>query len=41
MINVKKLPKFKYHPNLYVGDMVTFKEGTCQCCGKNVSSYIE
>lgn len=35
------LPKFKYYPNLYKGDMVVFKEDICQCCGKKVDAYIE
>ncbi|MCI8422221.1 MAG: CbrC family protein [Lawsonibacter sp.] len=34
-------PMFKYHPNLYNSEMVTFQEGVCQCCGKPVDAYIQ
>ena len=34
-------PIFKYHPNLYSSEEVTFGKGTCQCCGKEVDAYIE
>lgn len=33
--------KFKYHPNVYEDDIVVHKNGVCQCCGKQVSEYIE
>lgn len=38
---VKSLPKFKYHPNLYTNRIVTFANGKCQCCEKEVNAYIE
>lgn len=38
---IKSLPKFKYHPNLYNSNIVTFKNGICQCCGKEVKAYID
>lgn len=38
---IKSLPKFKYHPNLYANGMVTFANGICQCCEKEVKAYIE
>jgi len=39
---IKSLPKFKYHPNLYVNDdIVVFKKAICQCCGKETRAYIE
>lgn len=41
MENTNSLPKFKYHPNLYESDVVIFKKGICQCCGKEVEAYIE
>lgn len=41
MKDVKDLPKFKYHPNLYEGDKVTWADGVCECCGKKVGAYIE
>jgi uncharacterized protein CbrC (UPF0167 family) len=35
---ISKLPKFKYHPNIYdkekVLDGVQFDNNVCQCCGK-------
>ena len=35
--NSLKLPKFKYHPNVYdkekVLDAVQFDNNVCQCCG--------
>lgn len=38
---IKSLPKFKYHPNLYNNDIVTFKNGICQCCKNETKAYIE
>lgn len=38
---IKSLPKFKYHPNLYTNNIVTFADGKCQCCEKEVKAYIE
>lgn len=38
---IKSLPKFKYHPNLYTNEIVTFANGKCQCCEKKVNAYIE
>lgn len=38
---INKLPKFKYHPNLYNDDIVIFDKETCQCCGKEVEAYID
>lgn len=42
--DLSKLPKFKYHPNIYdpekVCDGVIFGEGVCQCCGKAVDVYV-
>ena len=32
---------FKYHPNIYEEDILVHGNGTCQCCGKSVSEYIE
>lgn len=40
MCDIKNLPVFKYHPNLYDSDKVIFGEGTCQCCGREVAAYI-
>lgn len=40
MNDVKMLPKFKYHPNLYKNEIVTYESGVCQCCGKEVEAYI-
>ena len=37
---ISKLPKFKYHPNLYHNDDVKFERGVCQCCGKKVDAYV-
>lgn len=39
--SISNLPKFKYHPNLYDDAIVIFDEGTCECCGKEVSAFIE
>lgn len=43
-MNLSKLPKFKYHPNLYDPEKapgaLVFKEGVCQCCGKKTDVYI-
>lgn len=39
--SINNLPKFKYHPNLYDDPIVVFDEEICQCCGKEVSAYIE
>jgi len=38
---IERLPKFKYHPNLYTNNIVTFAKGTCQCCNKEVDAYVE
>ena len=35
------IPKFKYHPNIETDDIVIYKDGICQCCGKKVNAYIE
>ncbi len=39
-----RLPKFKYHPNIYdtekVLDGVRFEEGICQCCGAKTDVYV-
>lgn len=40
MSDINKLPKFKYHPNVYQSGIVTFEKGTCQCCEKEVTAYI-
>ncbi len=40
MKNIIGLPQFKYHPNLYLSDMVTFETNVCNCCGKKVHAYI-
>lgn len=41
---ISKLPKFRYHPNIYdtdkVLDAVTFGENTCQCCGEKTEVYV-
>ncbi len=37
----EELPEFRYHPNLYKGQDVTFQQGVCQCCGKTVDAYVE
>ncbi len=39
--DIENLPKFKYHPNLYEGDIVEFCKGVCDCCGREVSAYIQ
>lgn len=36
-----KLPKFKYHPNLYSTPMVSFGEGVCNCCKQKTVAYID
>ena len=33
--------RFKYHPNIYDDDILVRKSGICQCCGRQVSEYIE
>ena len=42
--NSLKLPKFKYHPNVYdkekVLDAVQFDNNVCQCCG-NKTDVLE
>ena len=38
---IKTLPKFEYHPNVYKNGIVTFKNGVCICCGKEVKAYIK
>lgn len=40
MKDMRMLPKFKYHPNLYESGAVTFESVICQCCGKAVDAYI-
>ena len=37
---IKKLPKFYYHPNVYENDIVEFKKGICDCCGKEAKAYL-
>ena len=37
----KIMPKFKYHPNLYENDILTYEKGVCQCCKKEVDTYIQ
>ena len=36
-----KLPKFKYHPNLYHTGIVSYGSKVCNCCGKTVEAYID
>lgn len=42
--NSLKLPKFKYHPNVYdkekVLDAVQFDNNVCQCCGNKTDVYV-
>lgn len=42
--NFLKLPKFKYHPNVYdkekVLDAVQFDNNVCQCCGNKTDVYV-
>lgn len=38
---IRTLPKFEYHPNIYTNDIIEFKNGVCNCCGKEVKAYIE
>ena len=38
--DLNNLPKFKYHPNVYETDYVTFDDGVCECCGKETSAYV-
>ena len=33
--------RFKYHPNIYEDDILVHKSGTCQCCGRQISEFIE
>ena len=33
--------RFRYHPNIYEDDILVHKNGICQCCGKQISEYIE
>ena len=33
--------KFKYFPNIYEDDALSWGEGVCQCCGKKVDCFIE
>lgn len=40
-MDIKKLPKFKYHPNLYHTGIVVFGEGICNCCKQKTEAYIE
>lgn len=37
----KNSPQFKYHPNVYDSEVVTFGKAVCQCCGQEISVYIE
>lgn len=41
---ILKLPKFKYHPNIYesekVLDGVHFNNNVCQCCGNKTEVYV-
>ena len=41
---ISKLPKFKYHPNIYdkekVLDGVRFDNNVCQCCGNKTDVYV-
>lgn len=41
MCDIKNLPVFKYHPNLYQNEQVIFGKNICQCCGREVDAYIE
>lgn len=40
MKDIKTLPNFRYHPNLYENGVVTFENAICQCCKKAVDAYI-
>lgn len=40
-MDITKLPKFKYHPNLYHTQIVVFGKGICNCCKKKTEAYIE
>ena len=37
----QELPTFKYHPHFYKGDDVVYGKGVCQCCGKEVDTYVD
>ena len=37
---MKKI-QFRYHPNIYDDDILFHKSGICQCCGKQISEFIE
>ena len=41
LMDINKLPKFKYHPNVYKCGVVEFGKGTCNCCGKEVEAYVQ
>ncbi|MGM9925784.1 MAG: CbrC family protein [Bacillus sp. (in: firmicutes)] len=41
IIDINKLPKFKYHPNVYQCGVVKFSNNICECCGRTVDAYIE
>ena len=40
-MDIKNLPKFKYHPNVYESGEVEFSKGVCDCCGKEVEAYVQ
>lgn len=40
-MDIKKLPKFKYHPNVYESGEVEFSKGVCDCCGREVEAYVQ
>lgn len=40
MKDVSMLPKFRYHPNVYDNQIVTFEKGKCQCCEKEVEVFV-
>lgn len=41
MVDKSKLPKFKYHPNIYELGIVEFSESECECCNKKTEAYIQ
>lgn len=42
---IKDMPKFKYHPNIYNIDKVlgavSLRAGICECCGADTNVYIK
>lgn len=36
-----RLPKFRYHPNVYENGIVEFSEGVCDCCHKKTEAYVQ